>query len=147
MASLHSLLAASWSERWVLVQAWGLLPAVDVALRLTSLHRVQAFVRRAAPEERPGTASGSVTALRAQALVAAAAQHHLYPMTCLRQALVLQWLLARRGIAAELRIGVRREADRLMAHAWLEKDGLPLEPRGVGSQRFEPLSRLEVIGG
>ena len=43
----------------------------------------------------------------------------LLAMTCLRKALVLGRLLSRQGIAADLCICVRREAGRLMAHAWL----------------------------
>ncbi len=62
-------------------------------------------------------------------------------MTCLRQALVLQWLLARRAIATELRIGIRREAGRLMAHAWLELEGAPLGPAGATDPEFKPLLR------
>jgi hypothetical protein len=141
MHSLRRMLALPRSERRLLSQAWCLLLAVDLGLRLISLHRVQTFLRRAFPEQRSGTVHGRVTALRAQALVAAAAQHHLVPMTCLRQALVLQWLLARREIATELRIGVRREADRLMAHAWLELDGAALGPAGSGDPAFVPLLR------
>ena len=49
-------------------------------------------------------------------------------MTCLVQAIALQTLLAEHGDIAILRIGVRREvsdgsAPRLLAHAWLERDG------------------------
>ena len=43
---------------------------------------------------------------------------------CLPQALALQWLLRRKNISTEMRIGVRLEGERkLEAHAWLEKEG------------------------
>ena len=50
--------------------------------------------------------------------------------TCLKRALVLQYLLRRAGRAAELCVGVRRGAGgELLAHAWLVRDGrLYLEP-------------------
>jgi hypothetical protein len=43
--------------------------------------------------------------------------------TCLKQALVLSWLLGRQGIAVTLHIGVARSAETLAAHAWLENNG------------------------
>jgi hypothetical protein len=60
-------------------------------------------------------------------------------MACLPRSLVLQRFLVKRGTAAELRIGVRKEEERLLAHAWLEAEGRPLcEARDVEG-RFVPL--------
>lgn len=49
----------------------------------------------------------------------------LFPQNpCLTQAVVVQRLLRRRGIPAELRIGVRKEQGAtLEAHAWVEHEG------------------------
>jgi hypothetical protein len=73
-------------------------------------------------------------------LVEVAGRYAPVEATCLKKALVLAWLLGRRGIATALRIGVARREEELMAHAWLEPErqtvlGLP---RG---DRYEPLSR------
>jgi hypothetical protein len=54
---------------------------------------------------------------------------------CLTKALVLSALLARRGIAATLVIGVR--PDPFAAHAWVEHDGQPLLPAATA-----PFERL-----
>lgn len=43
---------------------------------------------------------------------------------CLEQSLALTWLLRRRGVPAELRIGV--QARPFYAHAWVEVDGRAL---------------------
>ncbi|TAL11937.1 MAG: lasso peptide biosynthesis B2 protein, partial [Nitrospirae bacterium] len=43
--------------------------------------------------------------------------------TCLKKALVLCWLLGRRGIASTLQIGVVRHNGVFAAHAWLEHNG------------------------
>ena len=41
--------------------------------------------------------------------------------TCLTQALAMRWMLLRRRIACQLRIGVAKDADgAFKAHAWLE---------------------------
>ena len=37
---------------------------------------------------------------------------------------MIWWLLARRGITAQLRIGVKKSADKFEAHAWVERDGM-----------------------
>jgi hypothetical protein len=58
---------------------------------------------------------------------------------CLAQSLTLTRLLARRGIASSLVIGVRA-GERFAAHAWVEHDGVPLLPRG--SDEFEELVTL-----
>lgn len=45
---------------------------------------------------------------------------------CLTRSMVAQLILARRGVATTLRIGVRKVGGELDAHAWLELDGRPL---------------------
>jgi hypothetical protein len=56
---------------------------------------------------------------------------------CLIRSLVLLRLLARRGIGADLIIGVRAD-DHFAAHAWVEHDMQPLLPVG----EFQALTRL-----
>jgi len=77
-------------------------------------------------------------------LVDIAARHHLYSMGCLRYALVLRWLLARHGIYAQLRFGVKREAGNISAHAWLEYAGKPIGKAGEAAAFFVPLRSPEV---
>lgn len=49
------------------------------------------------------------------------------PRTCLKESLVLFGLLRRRGIDARFRLGVRKEGERLVAHAWIQGKDTPLE--------------------
>lgn len=69
--------------------------------------------------------------------VAAAARHGLVAGTCLSRSLTLIKLMARRGMAGRLRIGVNLENGALEAHAWVEAGGVPL-PLGKGERAFEP---------
>jgi hypothetical protein len=62
--------------------------------------------------------------------------------SCLPQSLALQWLLARRGIAARVCIGVRVTGAPFPAHAWVEIDGRS-EARGEG----EGYARLCELAG
>lgn len=55
--------------------------------------------------------------------VNAAARHLPLRANCLDRALTLWWMLRRRGLPAELRIGARKEQGRFEAHAWVELSG------------------------
>jgi hypothetical protein len=59
---------------------------------------------------------------------------------CLAQSLVLMALMARRGVASALVIGVRPGSD-FGAHAWVEREGMPLLPSGG-----DTYSRLLALG-
>ena len=64
--------------------------------------------------------------------------------SCLTQAVAGQVLLARRGIASDIQLGVRRgRKGRLKAHAWLICEGrivLGGDPRAI--RQFSPIARL-----
>jgi hypothetical protein len=77
-----------------------------------------------------------------------ARRRHLHDFTCLEEALTIQWMLRRRGLNAQVRIGVAKITDdQLMGHAWAECDGhivsldpispahyIPLAPSALASQ-------------
>jgi len=48
----------------------------------------------------------------------------------------LWWLLRRRGWQCDLRIGVRQSEGQLLAHAWVEGDGKPLNDSANVMQAF-----------
>lgn len=126
-------LSAAERRNWQ--RAWWRLLVADLALRL----RPTRTLERALAEP---TLSRSASASEGDALVravASAANHHLWPMRCLPRSIALQRLLAARGLAARVRIGVRKEGGKLSAHAWVEVGGQALgEPEPVEA-RFVPL--------
>ncbi|MGH9739876.1 MAG: lasso peptide biosynthesis B2 protein [Candidatus Acidiferrales bacterium] len=68
---------------------------------------------------------------------AAAARHVPISANCLECSLTLWWLLRRRGIAAELCIGGRKEHGRFEAHAWVELGGMVVSDKNGGRGEFE----------
>lgn len=46
--------------------------------------------------------------------------------TCLQESLALWCILGRQGIPCDLRVGVRKQAEKFEAHAWVERCGMPL---------------------
>jgi hypothetical protein len=72
----------------------------------------------------------------------------LYRATCLPRSLALWWLLRRRGIAADLRIGVRKEGGRFEAHAWTEWRGTVLNDGDDVGERFAVFQRaIKPVAG
>jgi len=59
-----------------------------------------------------------------------------FKTNCLEQSLALLWMLRKRGIAADLRIGARKESNRFEAHAWVEFQGAVLNDAGEAHRHF-----------
>jgi hypothetical protein len=144
-------------ERWLALQALALVPAVSAGVRWFGLRRVVAVLngghpgRAAISSDRIETTDNAAQLARARttaALVSQAAGHSPIPATCLARSVVLCWLLRREGIRGELRIGVARQSPaeenagegRLLAHAWVELDGLAIDDTDQVRQQFAPFA-------
>ena len=135
VARLRSL---SGGELRLLARAFVLLLVADLALRTLSFERARRLLAATPPVPPAGQPPSPSRIAEVIRLVDVAARHHLYPMTCLRRALVLQRLLLQEGLETRLRLGVRGVERRFEAHAWLEHDGIPVgEPEDV-ALRFAP---------
>jgi hypothetical protein len=129
-------------ERGVALEAAGGLLATWLGLRLASFRRWKNVLARLAPPVN-ATAQRQIASQKESAeliarMAAAAARNVFFGTNCLEQSLVLWWLLRRRGIAAELRIGARKELERFEAHAWVEVDSVVLNTTGVEHLHFIP---------
>jgi len=69
-----------------------------------------------------------------------------YPLnpTCLKKSLILLRILARRGIRAELRLGVRKIHEEFSAHAWVVCDGSIVLGAGI-ADLFAPLPLMSDL--
>lgn len=126
--------ALSGAEKRVFVSAVTLLPLFWVGLRVCGFARLRAWLERSAlvPESRP-----AVDELAAFGrLVNTAANRAPGPVTCLTRSLLLRWLLRRRGVASDLRIGVQFVQGKLEAHAWVEYAGVPINDAPDVARRF-----------
>ena len=135
---------ASWQERRLLLEALVLLPVTAVALRVVGFRRWQTFLLRRAPQtgHRQNNAEQTLDLARlAVTSVTRASRFSPWRASCLQQSLTLGWLLRRRGIDSQLRIGVRKEDGRFEAHAWVEHQGVVLYDPGLNSERFVPFER------
>jgi len=138
--ALRKLLALSFPELVLLVQAAIALPLTRAALRrrgyaATSRCLDRRARRRARVMLRGGDAARAAAAAR---LVYAAGARVPCRANCLPKALVLRTLLLRQGLAPEFRIGVRIVDGRLEGHAWVEHAGVPLAQDPAVAERFKP---------
>jgi Transglutaminase-like superfamily len=122
--------------RGLFLRAALLLPLISLSLRLRGFRKTQAFLKRLLPSPKAtldGTANSApaLTELIVR-MVRAAVRQGVGQPTCLEESLALWWLLRRQGIICDLRIGVRKEAEKFEAHAWVERGGIALnEPEAL----------------
>ncbi|OQC17496.1 lasso peptide biosynthesis B2 protein [Candidatus Skiveiella danica] len=125
--------ALSGPDRRTLLAAAAWMPIFWLGLRVFGLPRFQARLQRGKTTANAAMALPDIQALGE--LVNIAARYTLGPRTCLTRSLLLGWLLRRRGVESQLRIGVRLNQGRLDAHAWVECEGVPVNDRpDVGAQ-------------
>lgn len=118
------------NERAATISAALLIPVFAVAVRLTSLPRVLRWIGCRVDVRRRPDPGAAIDAMARS--IERAAVHSLLPGACLSRSLALMYLLARRGITTELRLGARISGGGLDAHAWIEHDGVALnDPAGL----------------
>lgn len=156
-ARLGALLRLSAREWGALARAQVALLAAELAVRTrrTGALLVPADAVWPAPVPQDGAEPdgpvGSATTIadrraiwaEAQA-VHRAARYGVFRPRCLTRAIALQRLLARRGWPARVRVGVCREGDALLAHAWVELDGAILGDRPEHVARYTPLAGFDA---
>jgi hypothetical protein len=115
------------AARGIFLRAAILLPLLSLSLRVRGFGATQANLQKFLPvvNQKTGTARTTHAALTAR-MVRAAVHHGLGVSSCLEESLALWWLLARQGIASQLRIGIRKESAKFEAHAWVEFEGAAL---------------------
>jgi len=130
----RAFLDLSWPQRRSLALAWLLLPAGALGLRLLGFTRLQAVLlpRRRALASRTDVGEAQAIAR----MVDAAGRWNPVQTSCLVRSLVLCHLLRRKGLAAELRIGVTPPDGNFSAHAWVEHEGVALAEAGAAGARY-----------
>lgn len=133
----------SRAERFLLAQALFLLPLNVLGLRVLGFRRWQSVLERLLTKP-SNTANVIIAQGIARVVNIAAAQ--MFRNVCLPRSMTLWWMLGRRGIASELHIGVRKEADIFTAHAWLECQGIILNDSAEVSTNFTAFTPAGKIG-
>lgn len=137
---LKKLRALPRSDRRLLMEAAGALPLIAASLRVLRINPLlDCLAKLAGYPDRPLSPTDALPTIhRTRRLVGLAAQHGLCGGNCLSRSTTLWWLLRRQGIPSELRIGVRKEGEKLHAHAWIEYEGVAVNDRLDTLGRYSP---------
>ena len=130
---LRRFSALEGPARGMFLRAAVLLPLISLSLRLRGFRKTQTFLQKLLPATRGVASAPDANQVEFTVrMVRAAVRHSLGHPTCLEESLALWWLLGSRGIASELRVGVRKDAEKFAAHAWVESGGVALnEPEAL----------------
>lgn len=134
--------ARSWSDQWLYLQAFVVLPLVGIALKMATFERVRSLLAATLPQRSPAenaARSAGVDVAEIARVVGIVAGSPSVPGNSLRHALALWWLLAQRGVACGLRFGVKKDGEKLLAHAWVEHDGVVLNDEQDIAERYLPI--------
>lgn len=141
---------ATTSGEWrLLLEAALILTLVRLGLRLLSFQKVRGFLAHCRADARPAAAATSTPAVEVTRRVLWAVNAASRPVgtTCLPRALATHTLLARRGLASELRIGVTRSpGSPLEAHAWVENENGILIGNLPNLAQYKPFADLSGKG-
>jgi hypothetical protein len=129
---------ADWQ---LFVRAYVALALIDLGLRRWGYHRLLDRIEQSAasPRREPLPEDG-VRAQRYAHWLAVAARSHVVEARCLHQSLALHAWLRRERLPSELRIGVRKSYDELIAHAWIELGGQVVNDGPDRVAEFSPLA-------
>jgi hypothetical protein len=134
--NLSRFLALPRPERRIFLTAMALHPLFWLGLHVFGYASFRARLDRMPPLFRAQEEVKLDALFALGRLVNLASRHTPMPATCLSRSLVLCWLLRRRGIPCELRIGVQLVRGKLDAHAWVEHEGIPINDTQDVAQRY-----------
>jgi hypothetical protein len=156
MKRIRQFLSLNRADRALFLKALALLWVIRTGLWILGYTRMKPLVERwkksaaskdAAGDSHADADSGSLCAARVGWAVKAAGRGTPGDRLCLVQALAAEVLLGRRGIPADIRIGVvKDEALKLQAHAWVESGGTVIIG-GAKLDRYEPLTSTPKRAG
>ena len=133
-------------DRKLFLQVALIVPFIEMSLRLVGFKRASSWLRRfARTTETAANPEAEVERHRRLLFLL----HRRIPFVggCLARAIAIWFLLQRKGIATDLRFGVRRRTGTLEVHAWVEykEKPLTLDPRVQEHYSFFPGPTLPLI--
>ena len=124
-------------ERKLLWYALALFPVIALSLQLGGLGRTQKLISRLSlPLPQVSAQYKLARVWQTTRIVNITSRYYFFLHNCLRQSLLLCWLLHNQGIVSELRIGVQCQGEKFQAHAWVEYEGYPLNDSADVRKRF-----------
>jgi hypothetical protein len=141
---LHKFLTLKLADQVLLLRLWLLLIFVAFLIRLLGFRRTDHYLERLSPAVRvqdkiPEEAVSY--ALKLGQLARISGRYVPVNGSCLRQSLLVWWLLRRKRLPAVLRIGISKDAG-FAAHAWVELGDRPINDSPDVRERFIAFERV-----
>ncbi|MBS1522329.1 MAG: lasso peptide biosynthesis B2 protein [Bacteroidetes bacterium] len=116
-------------DKWRFWRTIALAIALRLVLKLTSFKTVGRYLKRF-EKSHDDIPNLIITAneLKMYRIMIRLSYKFWPAINCLSGSLAFKLMLQRRGIHTILRFGVMKDGNKLRSHAWLEKDGYPLDP-------------------
>ena len=146
----HKYQQLTSSERWQILCTIGLIGAMKLGLRSPGFNRLMRLLLKFATADiahAPDRSAAVEHARHTERVIAIAARYGPFSPSCLERSLLLWWLLRRAEIDSQLRIGVRKEPGRFVAHAWVEYDRMVLNDRPDVGTHYAAFEGAIDIGG
>ena len=141
ISRLRQLAELSPLQWWIILVAIFTLPMIALSLKLSGFKQTKKRMSRFSPNSVSDIPVSEDDISRARLIshsVAIAGNHSLFKANCLKQSLLLWWLLARRGITTEIQFGSQMKSEEdFGAHAWVELDGETIIDTPEIRQQFE----------
>jgi hypothetical protein len=139
-AKLRTFRSMDSYDRRLIVETFCVTLFAFAGIRLIGVPRTQRWLRKWAErhEEKAGSGGGEpvlVRVARAQRTVRRASG---LDGTCLARSLSLWALLLKRGLTAEIRIGIRKNNGKIEGHAWVEYERIPVNELPDIALSYEP---------
>ena len=149
-------------KMWSIVVALARLFGVSMALRVFGFKRFYMALNRRATRiaarratraqtasvalDAPCVQAGTLDEARRTTALVVLANRHYSPIEarCLVESMTLWWTLLRRGIGADLQLGVRTFVGPLQSHSWVEYQGVPLNDSENVGRVFETFDLSEI---
>lgn len=115
----------SRAEKWLAFKAFFILQTFNLAIRLWGFRPLYQRLERAtrATVQEPEELTAPQVKRLGGVVSVANRRMRLLQVACLSESLTTWWLLRRRGVDAQLWLGVRKVDQHLAGHAWVENQG------------------------
>jgi len=139
MKRYKQLLELSPSEVYIIFVALFLLPITAILLKIKGFNQTQRILNQLSKNGSDSELSKERQKAKAQSItrmVSITASYGPCRVKCLNKSLVSRWLLRKRGITSDLKIGASKDSsENFNAHAWLEIQGVVInDSKDVGSR-------------
>jgi hypothetical protein len=137
---LRQLWSLPAADRWRLLSLVLAVPLIEAGLRSCGFQRIHRILHRLAITGAPPSPAPGREVARHRRLLRVVCRHSPLPGRCLAQSLALWWLLKRRGIKTELRIGTRKREGQIEGHAWVEYQNVAVNDAADVSAQYIPFA-------